>query len=257
MQLWNLATSTGTLRELRSLLPGLFVLIAFLAVPGCGGEETRDAGSAGAGAGGGEAAGVFLEDHSGDSLVVGAPGSEMAAGAEIALVGAETGAGSASPDRFSGLPRVELPELLAVDRRVALPEFKVRDLNGREITSEDLPGNVVLLNFWATWCQPCKMEIPVLVYLHETYADAGLQIIAPSIDRNGLAAVKPFLDQRPEIEYTIIPNGMPVAQAFGGIRSIPTSFLVDRRGRVVKAFRGLVPKELLEGYIQSALREEV
>lgn len=99
------------------------------------------------------------------------------------------------------------------------------------------------------------MEIPTLVKLHDGYAAYGLRIIAPSIDRNGLAAVKPFLDKNPQIKYPVVPNGIPAAQAFGGIQSIPTSFLIDRQGRVVTRFMGLVQEQVLEGYVKAALLE--
>jgi cytochrome c biogenesis protein CcmG/thiol:disulfide interchange protein DsbE len=245
MQLMKSNMDTGALAGWRCLLVSL-LLVAFVAVPGCGGEE-RD-----------EAVAEQATEQPAEAVAeTPGPAEDVKAADEAGEQAAvEPVVAQHGEDPFAGFPNVELPELLPVAQRVPLPRFSMRDMNGREIASDDLSGQVVLLNFWATWCRPCKMEVPALVYLHKTYADAGLQIIAPSIDRTGLAVVKPFLDQRPEIKYTVVPNGMPAAQAFGGIRSIPTSFLVDKQGRVVKAFQGLVPQEVLEGYIQSALREE-
>ena len=161
---------------------------------------------------------------------------------------------SAAPEEEKGAAG-SLPELMPVDKRAPLPDLDMRDMNGRSVKSDDLRGKVVLLNFWATWCGPCRMEIPILVQLHDRYEDQGLRIVAPSIDRTGLGAVKPFMDKHPEIHYTVVPNGTPAAMAMGGVPSIPTSFLVDRHGRVIAKFVGLMRPEALEGYVKAALRE--
>jgi cytochrome c biogenesis protein CcmG/thiol:disulfide interchange protein DsbE len=99
------------------------------------------------------------------------------------------------------------------------------------------------------------MEIPHLIHLAETYRGQGLKILGLSMDRQGIAVVQPFLRQHPEINYTIVPSGVAAAHAFGGVPSIPTSFLVDRQGRVVRSFVGLVPGPILEGYVRAALAE--
>lgn len=154
-------------------------------------------------------------------------------------------------------PKYPLPELPAPEDRDESPDLELVDLSGRELQLRDLRGQVVLLAFWATWCRPCIMEIPHLVHLTETYEKAGFKVLGLSVDRTGLAAVKPFIDRRPEINYPIVPNGTSAAMKFGGIRSIPTSYLLDRQGRVIRAFVGLQPPEILEGHIQAALRETI
>jgi len=149
-----------------------------------------------------------------------------------------------------------LPALPSPDQRVAAPELKLRDMAGREITLSSLRGKAVMVVFWATWCRPCVMEVPELVRLHGVYKDRGLRILAISLDQNGMAAVKPFLDKHPEITYTIVPSGYEAQAAFGGIRSIPNSFVVDKQGRVVKQFVGLTPGQEMEGWVRAVLREK-
>ncbi|MFH1144523.1 MAG: redoxin domain-containing protein [Candidatus Eisenbacteria bacterium] len=180
-------------------------------------------------------------------------GESGSAGEPAATPSRETEAESSADDAQK--TEAALPTLTPVEARTALPEFEMRDLNGRSITHEDLQGEVVLLVFWATWCKPCQMEIPQLVDLHKTYSTEGLRIVAPSIDRSGLAVVKPFIDRHPEIKYAIVPNGMPASMALGGISRIPTSFLIDRKGRVITHFVGLMSPEVLHGYVKAALRE--
>jgi thiol-disulfide isomerase/thioredoxin len=222
-------------------------LSAFLAIlpgAGCGGQAQNSSGNQGAQSEG-QAAQTSVPAGPDDPALSGAAASPGASAQAEAGAGAEPQSASSE----------KLPTLPPVSQRAALPELTMRDMNGRDITREDLQGEVVLLNFWATWCGPCRMEIPLLVKLHEDYAGRGLRIIAPSIDQAGLAVVKPFLDRYPQIKYAVVPNGIPASQAFGGIRSIPTSFLIDRRGRVITRFVGLMRPEDLEGYVKAALRE--
>lgn len=154
------------------------------------------------------------------------------------------------------LPSVALASLPPASERATVRDLKLKDMAGREISLAGLRGKPVMIVFWATWCAPCKMEIPHLVHLQETYAKHGLKIVAISLDGNGMAAVKPFLEKHPEITYTVIPNGAEAAAVFGGIRSIPNSFMLDRQGRIVKQFVGLTPGETLEGWVQALLREK-
>jgi len=214
--------------------------------PAAGAVEGRASAESGSRAAAGEAEA---------GLPASAEATRQSAGSSPARGEASSGEGSAARGASSGDAREALPALTPVAKRVALPPLDMRDMNGRSVTTEDLRGEVVLLNFWATWCGPCRMEIPLLVQLHDRYGDQGLRIIAPSIDRTGLGAVKPFMDKHPEIHYTIVPNGNPAAMAMGGVGSIPTTFLVDRRGRVISRFVGLMRPEALEGYVKAALRE--
>ena len=152
---------------------------------------------------------------------------------------------------------IRAPTLRAADTRPMAPDVPLTDINGRTVTMEQLRGQVVLVVFWATWCPPCKREIPHLVHLQETYGDLGLTILAPSLDQKGLAAIKPFLRSRPDINYTIIPSGHRLSMAYGGVNRIPTSYLIDKKGRVVEQIMGLRSGEELEGLVMAALKEDV
>ena len=214
---------------------------------GCSGEDAEDA----------EAAAVAATPEAGAtaaSEAVSAPAPE--AHASAAAGGEErTDSGEAAMPAVAGAAAADLPALPPLSQRPPVPDVSVTDIAGREIALAGLDDQISLIVFWATWCRPCLMEIPHLVDLTERFGNQGFQVLGLSIDRQGIGVVKPFLEQHPEINYTIVPNGHPAAAAFGGIQSIPTSFLVDRNGRVIRGFRGLVPGEVLEGYVRAALAE--
>jgi thiol-disulfide isomerase/thioredoxin len=150
---------------------------------------------------------------------------------------------------------IRMPALRSPGSRPQAPAVPMTDLDGRKITMEQLRGQVVLLTFWATWCPPCKREIPHLVHLQATYGDLGFTVLAPSLDQKGLAVIKPFLRSRPDINYTIIPNGHPLSMAYGGVNRIPTTYLIDKQGRVIEQIMGSRSGEELEGLVMAALKE--
>jgi thiol-disulfide isomerase/thioredoxin len=186
-----------------------------------------------------------------------APGTNTTAAPSTATPASPAAAAAGEEQAAAeGEEAVPLPELTPVAQRPQAPAFTATDISGRQFALADLRGEVTLVVFWATWCRPCIMEIPHLVRLQEAYGAKGLNVLGLSIDRRGLAVVKPFLQAHPEINYTIVPNGLGAADAFGGISSIPTSVLIDRAGRVIRGFVGLTPGEVLEGYVQAALQEQ-
>jgi thiol-disulfide isomerase/thioredoxin len=112
-----------------------------------------------------------------------------------------------------------------------MPAFTVRALDGRVLSSDALRGRVVLVNFWATWCPPCRAEMPLLQRMAERHRDAGLVVVGLSVDRGPEEDVRKFLAER-GIDYDVAIVGPDVERAFGGIRGYPTSFLLDREGRI-------------------------
>ena len=125
-----------------------------------------------------------------------------------------------------------------------LPDLAMQTLDGRTITSEDLRGKVTLVNFWATWCGPCRAEIPDLVRLQERYPD-HLQIIGVSEDEGPVQVVEDFAEQF-GMNYPIVMSTPELDRAFPGVMALPTSFMVDPDLRVVRTHVGLVNPGILE-----------
>jgi peroxiredoxin len=129
------------------------------------------------------------------------------------------------------------------------PEFTLPDVEGQEVSLSDFAGEVRLVDFWATWCAPCKEEIPMFKELHQLYGDRGFRIVAIS-DENA-DVVSEFVGAM-EIPYTNLVDPGQVSQDYGVV-SLPTAFLVDREGRIVEEFRGTKPRRVLEGKIRELL----
>jgi thiol-disulfide isomerase/thioredoxin len=137
----------------------------------------------------------------------------------------------------------------------SLPSVAVGPGAGKEIRLSSYKGKVVLLDFWATWCGPCRMEIPHFVELQKQYGKKGFTLIGVSLDQQGEAVVKPFMQQW-KINYPMVIDAAGEVQAsYGGIRSIPTTVLIGKNGEVREVFIGYRPKELFEEAIKKALLE--
>ena len=134
------------------------------------------------------------------------------------------------------------------------PDFSLTDVNtGKSFTLASMRGKVVLVDFWATWCGPCRMAIPHLIDLQQQYKGKGLQVVGVSLDQQGPAVVKPFYQQW-KMNYIVgVDDQGQVARQYGGIRSIPTAVLIDKHGKVITGFVGYRPKEEYENAIKAAL----
>jgi len=126
------------------------------------------------------------------------------------------------------------------DREMA-PDFTLNDASGDPFTLSALRGKVVLLNFWATWCVPCKVEIPWFIELQKSRKSAGLEVLGISLDDDGWKSVKPYLEKK-KINYRVVVGTEEVSELYGGIDSLPTTFIIDRGGRVASEHMGLVGK---------------
>jgi len=124
------------------------------------------------------------------------------------------------------------------------PVFRVRDLDGREISSESLRGKVVIVNFWATWCGPCRAEIPDLVALQEKYKDT-LQVIGISEDEAGVDVVRRFAAEH-RVNYPVAMITPEIEKLYPGISALPTSFILDRESRVVQKHVGMLTARTTE-----------
>jgi peroxiredoxin len=137
------------------------------------------------------------------------------------------------------------------DRKPA-PEFSLQDADGRTVQLSDYRGKVVLLNFWATWCGPCKVEIPWFVEFERKHKDRGFAVVGVSMDEDGWQAVKPFVSEL-GINYRILLGSDSIAQLYGGVDSLPTTFVIDREGRIAAVHIGLVSKRSYEKDIDEIL----
>lgn len=140
------------------------------------------------------------------------------------------------------------------DRKPA-PDFSLKDANGTQVKLSDYRGKVVLLNFWATWCGPCKIEIPWFIDFEQQYKDKGLEVLGVAMDDEGWTAVKPYLTER-KVNYRVLLGNDSVATLFGGIDSLPTTFIIDRSGRIDKVHVGLIEKNDYLNEIQALLAEK-
>ncbi len=125
--------------------------------------------------------------------------------------------------------------------RKKAPDFALKDADGKPVKLSDYRGKVVLLNFWATWCGPCKIEIPWFMEFEQTYKDKGFAVLGVAMDEEGWEAVKPYITSR-KVNYRVLLGDEVVGNLYGGIESLPTTFLVDRTGKVASVHIGLVGK---------------
>ena len=134
------------------------------------------------------------------------------------------------------------------------PDFALGNLDAETVRLSDFAGRVRLLNFWATWCGPCRLEMPHLQDLYETYRERGLTVIGISIDQGSTSAVREFV-RKMGVTYPVVIGDRQVREDYGRVSAIPTSFLVDRNGRVRRFFVGYRDKSVLEPEIQRLLGE--
>jgi peroxiredoxin len=138
-------------------------------------------------------------------------------------------------------PRSPQPAVRPEQDRKAAPDFALKDSTGRTVRLSDYRGKVVLLNFWATWCGPCKIEIPWFMEFEQKHKDQGFAVLAVAMDDDGWDVVKPYLE-RQRINYRVVMGTPEVSELYGGVESLPTTFLIDRDGRVASVHIGLVGK---------------
>jgi peroxiredoxin len=141
---------------------------------------------------------------------------------------------------------------------LSAPVFSLPDMNGRKVDLVSFKGQVIVLEFWATWCAPCREEIPLLNQIYKVYKEKGVVVIGISLDRKPPQEVKKFLDQL-QVEYTNVMGDEQTFEKYsqmanlGPIRGIPATFVIDRQGQICQRYMGLTEKRILEEAIQAVL----
>ncbi len=147
-------------------------------------------------------------------------------------------------------------EAQSIRNRKPAADFTLRDANGSAVKLSDYRGKVVLLNFWATWCGPCTLEIPWFEEFERDYKTQGLAVVGVSMDEDGWKAIKPYMDAH-KMNYRVLLGDDSVSQLYGGVDSLPTTFIIDRAGRVAfPPHIGLAGKNEYLKEIQSLLGEQ-
>ena len=137
----------------------------------------------------------------------------------------------------------------------AAPDFRVTTLEGAPVTSDSLRGKVVLLNFWATWCPPCRVEMPGFQDVYDEHRGDGFVVLGVSTDRAGRDPVREFLQEN-GITYPVAMANGEIVNAYGGARVLPTSFLIDREGRIRHEVRGYFTEVALRQAVRRLLDED-
>ncbi len=155
--------------------------------------------------------------------------------------------GSSSSQNVSEISNVQARDGMA-------PNFSFTDANGTSTTFDSFKGKVTFVNFWATWCGPCKIELPDLIALSKEYNGKDVKFIGISTDRGGdvVGDVRSFI-QKAGIPYQVVISNDDIESAFGNIHAIPTTFIIDANGKVVQSFVGVRSKEVFSEAINKAL----
>jgi peroxiredoxin len=132
------------------------------------------------------------------------------------------------------------------------PDFQLSALDGRLVRLSDLRGRVVLVNFWATWCAPCRVEMPWLAEFDSRYRILGLTVLGVSVDDGGRERVATFVRER-RVSYPILLKDQDVELRFGGVRFLPQTFFVGRDGKIIRRVYGIRTRADFEADIRSAL----
>jgi thiol-disulfide isomerase/thioredoxin len=144
---------------------------------------------------------------------------------------------------------------------LAEPELTLKDLDGKNVSLSEYKGKVVLVNFWATWCEPCQVEIPWLIEMQQKYGPKGFIILGIALDEEGKSVVAPYVakerfdvnGQKLPMSYPILIGNDEAADKFGGLFGYPTSILISRDGKQIKRVTGMISPEEMNKAVESQL----
>jgi thiol-disulfide isomerase/thioredoxin len=139
-----------------------------------------------------------------------------------------------------------------ITRSTVAPDFSLESLEGKTMRLSDFRGKAVLLNFWATWCGPCKIEMPWFVELQQKYGSQGLQVVGVAMDDASKEDIAKFAKEM-GVNYPVLIGKEAVGDSYGGIPALPETFFIGRDGKVVDKILGLRGKAEIEDAIKKAL----
>jgi thiol-disulfide isomerase/thioredoxin len=166
-------------------------------------------------------------------------------------------------DKATRLPHTKLavPATAAKDAGKPAPDFTLKDLDGKDLSLSEYKGKVVLVNFWATWCEPCRFEIPWLIEMQQKYGPKGFTVLGVAMDDEGRSIVAPWVQKerfdvngtKSQMNYPIVIGNDAAADKFGGLLGYPTSVLISRDGKQIKRITGLISYDEISKTIESQL----
>jgi thiol-disulfide isomerase/thioredoxin len=141
------------------------------------------------------------------------------------------------------------------------PDVTLKDLDGKDVSLAQYKGKVVLVNFWATWCDPCRVEIPWLIEMQQKYSAKGFTVLGVAMDDEGRSVVAPFVQKerfdvkgaKSQMNYPILMGNDAAADKFGGLLGYPTSVLIGRDGKQIKRITGLISYDEISRIIEAQL----
>ena len=153
----------------------------------------------------------------------------------------------------SELERVKAASVKAPSKRNPAPDFTLKDSDGKTVKLSDYKGKVVLLNFWATWCGPCRIEIPWFMDFEQKFKDRGFAVLGVAMDDEGWEVVKPYLEKM-KMNYRVVVGDEMTATRYGGIDAMPSTFIIDKDGKIAAVHVGLVSKNSYQHDIEQLLQ---
>ena len=153
------------------------------------------------------------------------------------------------PRHRGGLPAASVAGKVA-------PDFTLKDINGNMVKLSDFRGKAVVLNFWATWCPPCKVEIPWFEDLQNKYGSQGLEVVGVALDDSSDKEIADFAKEM-KMNYPVLLGKEETSDLYGGVEALPTTFYIDRNGKIITSVPGLIDRKEIEDNIVKALSTKI